>query len=235
MDVIAVKRNGLLIAMSRSLQKPESRLQGSSCHKEIHNHDLLVSGLHCQYYSIMKNNSANIEENKGVLIQKVYLYNADVMMNGRIYSVEVTPRYEPFIPLRKILEQGTVDERYFLREEDMPKWIYAKGAKHEQRRRRDGSVYWFNEGAVGFPDSLDKPSRTMLTSETQVGRTSHVITDLQTGRLRVLTPIECERLNGFPDNWTNTGMPEKMRYFCMGNALVVDIIKTIAYYILMLL
>ncbi len=160
-------------------------------------------------------------------IQKVYLYNAGVLMNGRIYSVEVTPRYEPFIPLGKILEQGAVDERYFLREEDMPKWIYAKGSKHEQRRRRDGSVYWFNEGAVGFPDSLDKPSRTMLTSETRVGRTSHVVTDLQTGRLRVLTPIECERLNGFPDNWTNTGMPEKMRYFCMGNALVTDIVYRI--------
>ncbi|MFR3448261.1 MAG: DNA cytosine methyltransferase [Ruminococcus sp.] len=67
----------------------------------------------------------------------------------------------------------------------------------------------------------------MLTSETQVGRTSHVVTDLQTGRLRVLTPIECERLNGFPDNWTNTGMPEKMRYFCMGNALVINCIMKI--------
>ena len=160
-------------------------------------------------------------------IQKVYLYNTGVMMNGRIYSVEVTPRYEPFIPLGKILEQGTIDERYFLREEDMPKWIYVKGAKHEQRHRRDGSVYWFNEGTVGFPDSLDKPSRTMLTSETQVGRTSHVVTDLQTGRLRVLTPIECERLNGFPANWTNTGMPEKMRYFCMGNALIINVVYQI--------
>jgi len=30
-------------------------------------------------------------------------------------------------------------------------------------------------------------------------------------------------LNGFPDNWTE-GMPEKMRFFCMGNALVVPLI-----------
>lgn len=113
----------------------------------------------------------------------------------------------------------------------MPKWVYAKGAKHEQRRRRDGSVYCFNEGAVGFPDLLDKLSRTMLTSETQVCRTSHVVTDFQTGKLRVLTPIECERLNGFPDNWTNTGMPEKMQYFCMGNALVVNSIYRIGCFI----
>jgi len=79
---------------------------------------------------------------------------------------------------------------------------------------------------VQFPEPLDKPSRTMLTSEACVGRTSHVVQDLTTGRLRVLTPVECERLNEFPDNWT-AGMPEKMRYFCMGNALVVPLITKI--------
>lgn len=159
---------------------------------------------------------------------KAYFYNAGTMVNGRIYSVDIVPRYEPFIPIKDILERGQVDEKYFLREEDMSKWIYAKGAKHERRCKKDGSIYWFNEGKVGFPDSLDKPSRTMLTSETQVGRTSHVVTDLQTGRLRVLTPRESERLNGFPDDWTKTGMPEKMRYFCMGNALVIPIVIRIA-------
>lgn len=76
------------------------------------------------------------------------------------------------------------------------------------------------------------PSRTILTSESQVGRTSHVIQDPSTGRLRVLTPIECERLNGFPDGWTNTGMPERIRYFCMGNALVVPLITMIGKSIL---
>lgn len=41
----------------------------------------------------------------------------------------------------------------------------------------------------------------------------------------MLTPIECERLNGFPDDWT-VGMPERLRYFTMGNALVVPLVKT---------
>lgn len=159
--------------------------------------------------------------------QRVYLYNAGVMMNGRIYSVDVTPQRVEATPLKDILETGPVGEYYFLRTEDMPRWIYAKGAKREKRQRRDGSQYYFSEGSVQFPESLDKPSRTMLTSESQVGRTSHVVQDLMTGRLRVLTPIECERLNGFPDNWTDTGMPERMRYFCMGNALVVPLVKRI--------
>lgn len=160
--------------------------------------------------------------------QKVFLYNAGVMMNGRIYSVDVEPcKVEP-IPLRNILEKKTIDAHFFLRDEDMSKWIYAKGAKRELRQRRDGSRYFFSEGSVRFPEPLDMPSRTMLTSESQVGRTSHVVLDHATGRLRVLTPVECERLNGFPDGWTDTGMPEKMRYFCMGNALVAPLVTRIA-------
>lgn len=159
--------------------------------------------------------------------QRANFYSAGVMMNGHIYSVDVQAQYQPFVPLCKILEQGAVAERYFLCETDMPKWIYSKGAKHEHRCRKDGRAYWFNEGAVQFPEPLDKPSRTMLTSEAQVGRTSHVVTDPLTGRLRTLTPVECERLNGFPDGWTDTGMPERMRYFCMGNALVVPLVTKI--------
>ena len=159
--------------------------------------------------------------------QYLRLYNAGIMMNGRIYSVDVEPdRIRP-VPLRDVLERNEVDEHFFLRAEDMPLWIYSKGPKHEKRRRRDGSVYYFSEGSIKFPDPLDMPARTMLTSESQIGRATHVVRDMMSGRLRVLTPVECERLNGFPDGWTDTGMPERMRYFCMGNALVVPIVKRI--------
>ena len=71
-------------------------------------------------------------------------------------------------------------------------------------------------------DDLDKPGRTMLTSEGTTNRSSHVVE--VDGKRRFLTPLECERLNGFPDNWTNT-MSDRMRYFCMGNALVVGLIE----------
>ena len=56
---------------------------------------------------------------------------------------------------------------------------------------------------------------------------THVIEDLKTKKLRLLTPVECERINGFPDNWTNSGMSDKRRYFMMGNALVVGVIAKI--------
>lgn len=73
---------------------------------------------------------------------------------------------------------------------------------------------------------LDIPGRTMLTSEASINRSTHVVIDEK--GLQFLTPIECERLNGFLDDWTNTGMSNRMRYFCMGNVLVVGLIERMA-------
>jgi len=43
-------------------------------------------------------------------------------------------------------------------------------------------------------------------------------------RIRRLTPIECERLQGFPDGWTE-GISDTQRYKCLGNAVTVNVIK----------
>lgn len=46
-------------------------------------------------------------------------------------------------------------------------------------------------------------------------------------RIRKLTPKECERLQGFPDNWTQ-GVSDTQRYKQMGNAVTVDVVEYIA-------
>ena len=79
---------------------------------------------------------------------------------------------------------------------------------------------------MAFPDRSDLPARTMLTSEGSVSRSTHIVADPQTQRLRTLTPIECERLNNFPDDWT-AGLPGRTRDFTMGNALVVPLVKAV--------
>ncbi len=108
-----------------------------------------------------------------------------------------------------------------------------KGPKKEERTSKlTGHKYFYTEGGMAFSDDPDKPGRTMLTSEGTRNRSSHVVKDPITGRLRYLTPVECELLNGFPMDWTNTGMPERNRYFCMGNALVVGLIEEIGKRIL---
>ncbi|MBV1709688.1 MAG: DNA (cytosine-5-)-methyltransferase [Erysipelothrix sp.] len=152
--------------------------------------------------------------------------NSGVMRNNEYYSIEVEPKHEPPIPLRDILHKEPVGERYFL-SSDLVKWEYLKNAKRIPRVKPNGEEYFYSEGPISFPENLDLPSRTMLTSESSLNRSTHVVKDLTTGRLRLLTEIECERLNGFDDNWTNTGMPNKFRYFVMGNALVVNLITRI--------
>lgn len=149
---------------------------------------------------------------------------AGYMRKGRIYTSRVIEQEEEPIALGKILQKNNVDDKFYITNEKMPKWTYLKGAKKIPRKSADGHEYMFSEGPIAFPDPWDRPGRTMLTSESTLNRSTHVVSDPGTGRLRLLTPVEAERLQGFDDEWTNTGMPDRMRYFCMGNALVVPMI-----------
>ncbi len=156
-----------------------------------------------------------------------------IMMNGNFYTYKVTPAYNgDYTMLGDILATGTdrelITEDYYIREKDMPKWEYLKGAKHEIRKGRNGFEFSYNEGGMAFPDPLDKPSRTIITSEGGVtpSRFKHVIRDPENGRLRRLIPLELERLNMFPDNHTQ-GESDTKRAFFMGNALVCGIITRV--------
>lgn len=151
--------------------------------------------------------------------------NSGYCINSACYTLRVEAVYDgPYTTLGDILEKN-VAESFYIKEEDMPQWEYMKGAKKEKRISSNGHEYNYSEGPIAYPDFLDRPSRTMLTGESTKNRSTHVVRDPETGRLRLLTPVECERLDGFPDNWTDTGMPQKFRYFCMGNALVVGLIE----------
>lgn len=149
--------------------------------------------------------------------------NAGYMTGGEITTVKIKEQEEKPITLGEILQEEA-DEKCFIPTDKMSKWSYLKGSKKINRTAANGHQYIFSEGPVAFPDPWDRPGRTMLTSESTLNRSTHVVADRKTGNLRLLTPVEAERLQGFDDNWTNTGMPDRMRYFCMGNALVVPMI-----------
>lgn len=151
--------------------------------------------------------------------------NSGVMVDRKVWTRKVEARRDPVVPLRSVLQQD-VPEPYFVPEALLARWRYMKGPKREQRVARNGHEYLYTEGAIPYPDHLDQPSRTLLTGEGGTGpsRTKHLILDPQKARHRVLTPVECERLNGFPDGWTE-GMPDRWRYFTMGNALAVGPVR----------
>lgn len=151
--------------------------------------------------------------------------NTGVMYDGRVYTLKTVPIHEKPITLGEIRDTRKNLDAYILSKEKLEKFEYLRGSKKIPRKRPDGSTYFYSEGAMSPFDNLDLPGRTMLTSESSTNRSTHIIQDKETGKLRLLTPIEAERLQSFPDNWTDTGMPEKRRYFMMGNALVTQIIN----------
>lgn len=131
-----------------------------------------------------------------------------------------------------LIQDSDVPEEYWIDEARLPEWEFLKGAKSLERTSATGHVYKYSEGKMAFPDSLDKPSRTILTGEggSSPSRFKHII---KTARgYRRLTPVELERLNGFPDNWTKFDAEGKQlsdarRAFFMGNALVVGLIEKV--------
>ena len=159
--------------------------------------------------------------------------NGGVVLDGLVYTNRLHPEYNgPRTMLRDILVTGEdrnlITQEYWLTEAARVKWSYVKDHKEFIRTSRDGFQYTYSEGAMSFPDSLDKPARTLITSEVSntPNRFTHIIEDPETGNLRRLIPLELERIQMFPDNHTE-GITDKKRGFLMGNALVCGIVERI--------
>ncbi len=157
--------------------------------------------------------------------------NAGYMRDGQVWTLDVVSAYEG---KRKTLGDvltpaDRVPGEFWIEPSQVAKWKYLKGAKAEKRTHpRTGFEYFYTEGGIPFPDRIDGPARTILTGEggATPSRFKHLIAPNGGKRYRRLTPIELERLNGFPDGWT-AGMPDGRRAFCMGNALVVGLVERI--------
>lgn len=157
--------------------------------------------------------------------------DAGIMRERHVYSVDTTPVYDgTYMTLGgNLVNEALVPEDFFIPDEDVAKWEYEKGAKKIERTSKKGFKYIFSEGGMSFPDSIDKPSRTIITGEggAAASRFKHVILT-PSGRYRRLMPIELERLNMFPDNHTyHPEVSDGRRAFLMGNALVCGIVQQV--------
>ena len=155
--------------------------------------------------------------------------NTGIMIDRKVWSVDTEPNHTGrSITLGDIVEPFEhIPGGYFIAESDLARWEYVKGAKRELRRKANGETFYYTEGAVQFPDPLDRPARTIITSEggKAASRSKHAIK--QDGRLRRLTPRDLERLNMFPDGHT-ARVTDNKRAFLMGNALVVGVVEKAA-------
>lgn len=162
--------------------------------------------------------------------------NSGVYFDGFAYTMKtkaVTDKIT-FMNLGDVLQNANeVDESFMIPDNQLKEWKFLKGAKSIERTHKgSGAQYRYSEGAMAFPDLLSNPSRTILTGEggSSPSRFKHII-KTESGYRR-LTPIELERLSGFPDNWTlndylGKRVGDTKRAFFMGNALVVGLITRV--------
>lgn len=184
---------------------------------------------HSSFNFYLEGDLAYISNNFNNTQNKSPFENSGVCVEAKISTLKSTPFFDG-IPstLASVLQNGEVTDQFFIPDEDLPKWKYLKGHKKEIRSTKEGFQYHYSEGSMAFPDALDKPSRTIITGEggKSPSRFKHVVPTRK--GLRRLTPIELERLNGFPDNHTKLdGITDAKRAFFMGNALVVGVVKKI--------
>jgi DNA (cytosine-5)-methyltransferase 1 len=161
--------------------------------------------------------------------------NSGYYEDGIAYTVKSEAKLsKTAIVLGDVLQPDSkVPDEYWVEEKRLREWKYLKGAKSIERTHKgSGTKYNYAEGKMAFPDLLTNPSRTILTGEggSTPSRFKHII-KTKNGYRR-LTPVELERLNGFPDYWTETEKEGKFvtdgrRAFFMGNALVIGLIERV--------
>lgn len=161
--------------------------------------------------------------------------NSGYYSKGTAYTFKTSARlYQNPLVLGDILvPDSEVPDEFWVEGKRLKEWEYLKGAKSIERTHKSSGVkYNYAEGKMAFPDLQTNPSRTILTGEggATPSRFKHIIKTKK--GYRRLIPIELERLNGFPDNWTQFTSEGKQvsatkRAFFMGNALVVGLIQKV--------
>lgn len=150
------------------------------------------------------------------------------MIEGHVYMANYQPVMRPKCTLRTIIKPNIEDDSLYLSQEQKKKFTELKAGFRKIKISKTGHSYKYGMGAIAYPDSLDEPARTMVTSEHTISRMSHVVRDPGNNKKRLISPEEAELINMFPEGWTKMeGITNTNRYFVMGNALVVGLVTEI--------
>jgi DNA (cytosine-5)-methyltransferase 1 len=141
-------------------------------------------------------------------IQKVGNISPSGHHNGDVYSTDGVSR--------------TLCARDY---KDPAKILIRNNTKKGYAEARDGDALQLAQTGQNGPRVMRQKIPTM-TNGNNIG----VITNQY--HIRKLTPVECERLQGFPDNWTKYGVGDELisdtqRYKCCGNAVTVNVVRDI--------
>ena len=208
--------------------------------KNVEDFELLVGGFPCQAFSIA-GKRRGFDDTRGTLFfeiarclkekrpRLILLENVKGLLShdkGRTFGTILATLSELGYDLQwQVLNSKNFGvpqnrERVFIvghiRETSRPE-VFPIGEGNELSKTQN-----FTEGRR----SQAKISNTIRGSNMKADHTFIIHGDSKFFRIRRLTPTECERLQGFPDGWTE-GISDTQRYKCLGNAVTVNVIEAI--------
>ena len=169
----------------------------------------------------------------------------------RTFNFKILKNTRKRCRIEDILESGEVDERYFVKEEKLDilmETLKEKGFGNEEqvRKKRPRSLFSredlkgkrYDLTKVGYidPDGYDTHNRVYTvkglapTITASSGGETHILVEKDgEQRVRRLTPLECLRLQAFPDEYYNIlsekGISNTQIYKQAGNAVTVNVIE----------
>lgn len=185
---------------------------------------------------------------KAVGVEPIYINSALVsgQTRKRLYWTNIPDIKQPEdkgIMLSDVIEDGEVDrDKAYALDANYFKGTNAAQYLSKSRRQivwkipeatKKGYVEVSNGDFIDltFIKSLTRRGRLMIEKSNALSASSHKMCKVTNDWFRKLTPLECERLQTLPDNWTDVGISDSQRYKIIGNGFTVDVISHILKHI----
>jgi len=214
--------------------------------KEVPDHTLLVAGFPCQSFSFAGERKG-FEDKRGTLFFDIAriakVKRPALLLLENVRGLLSTQKGYCFFYILQTLdglgydvEWQVLNSKYFGVPQSRPRTYIIGHLRTKPTRQifpigEDNSTY--------FPNEEDKEKRLILLSHTKANikqreqqRTDTWTLDTSSSkmgiyegnRIRIFTPLERERLQGFPDGWTS-GLSDTERYKVLGNAMTVNVME----------
>jgi len=206
---------------------------------ELPDFDLLVGGFPCQAFSIA-GKRAGFDDTRGTLFfdiarilkekqpRHLVLENVKGLLShdgGRTFTTIIGVLSD----LGYFVEWQVLNSKDFGVPQNRERVFIVGHLGNECR----GKVFPIRQDGRGIAKGQSTVSRTIQADTEGLNQPNTNEPILQDGqdrpihqRIRKLTPIECERLQGFPDNWTS-GESDTQRYKMCGNAVTVNTVEAV--------
>lgn len=173
-------------------------------------------------YFLLENNASMTKENEEIItkimgVEPIMINSADFTAQNRkrLYWTNIPiEEWEIQNVLLLDIAQNIEEKQEFLITKKVNKYL-----SEEYKGRK------IQKTVLASIRQLSEKSRCLSTRSCDVGSNSGLCL-LQNGAYYVATPIECERLQTLPDNYT-FGISNPQRYKCIGNGWTVDVIAHI--------